>query len=105
MSTEVTVEQNKVIAEFMGLKFRVIDYPNGQQNVQEIDIGGYWATCKYHEDWNQLHIAWGKLYALHTPKVFFVKFINPMYNAMIKSDIAEAHKILHDAIVWYNSNK
>lgn len=55
MTTDKTIEEmNRVIAEFMGLKFRIKDYPNGQQNVNEIDIGGYWATCKYHEDWNQL---------------------------------------------------
>ena len=45
---------NKLIAEFMELKYRWVEYPNRQLSRWEVDRGSYWTVIEYHSSWDWL---------------------------------------------------
>lgn len=66
---------------------------------------------RYHENWNELHGCWNKVYNLYlklpTYKAnnFVSQYKGPMKTAMITGNITDAHRILYESIVWINSIK
>lgn len=62
---------------------------------------------KYHSSWSELHDCWNKVYQLFLgllEKDYQLShgFTDRMSVAMITGNITEAHRILFDAISWYN---
>lgn len=97
MTTDKTIEEmNRAICHFM--------------NIQGTDMF-LSLNYKYHEDWNQLHIVWNKLWydcsivpmkhELEWSKIRGSKCAR----AILYGTIKEAHKEIYEAIVFYTTTK
>lgn len=104
MTTEQpTIESmNRVIAEFMGYKFRLMDYPNGIKGRQEIDRGTYWQECKYHYSWDQLKPVIDKIGKLQGD---YPKQVADVMEYSILADIISVHSAVYEFIDRYNTHK
>lgn len=111
---EQILEGNKLIAEFMGLKPRFVEYPNHQLNRWEVeDKFRYSQPIKYHESWDWLMTAWFKFqqklnemssedgryksYLSHTQTTFCIGICED-------ENILSCHQTLIEGIKWYNKS-
>lgn len=69
----------------------------------------YHFELKYHEDWNMLHAVWDKFSQLILEDTKLFRWHSEMRSliavAICYSGISQAHKLLHEAIVFYNTTK
>lgn len=69
----------------------------------------YHNELKYHEDWNRLHDAWDKMYAAYNTlpadkaQDFYRRYGSQIQYYMYLGSKSEAHRILYEAIQWYNN--
>lgn len=103
--TQTTIEQvSETIARFDG--WEEFEPGKDQWFKTSYDTRKFYQAheFEYHSDWNRLHEVWKKLYPILLKGN--MEFIEPMITAMvITSDISEAHRILYEAILWYQSLK
>ena len=112
-----TLENNNLLAEFMGYKFRenMPKQPNGYQKDSEVGTGKYLtigetieiarAKLTYHTDWNHLmpviakvnSIVKGKPVTQDMPMVG-----RELQTAMLENDVLTAHRCISDMIKYLN---
>ena len=96
---ENDIENNKIIAEFMGAKLTKnlkIMYP-----VYEGD-SSYVKNLKYHSDWNWLMPVVEKIEGIGKTEL---KFSVHFENVKLSSDIQVVYNACVEFIKWYNENK
>ncbi len=111
MDKNVT-EMNILMAEFMGAKFTNDDpenFPNGYYYHEDLPelLPSHFA---FHESYDWLMPVWVKFRDLKIPltcgNIFDFKVHKKIISeSIINCKISEAHKHLHDAIVWWNTIK
>jgi hypothetical protein len=64
MDKEYIAYGNNLIAQFMGLTYRWVKYPNPQLDRWEVDKGCYWSPIYYNESWDWLMPVVAKINAM-----------------------------------------
>lgn len=105
-----TTESNKLIAEFMGARFRHLE----NIDVHQYNFGrtdGSWKTnkdMKYHSSWDWLMPVVRKIVELCCDETNDDLFESDYYTSILETVslaiIEDAYKVVVEFIKWYNEN-
>ena len=104
-----TTENNKLIADFMGIKYVYDD--KYIENIKEMRVNGVMfeqgymlSELKYNTDWNWLMPVVREIYNTELPNEDN-NYIGDITEALLDVDIQSLHKAVIEFIKWYNLNK
>tara|TARA_R100001480_G_scaffold135528_1_gene132689 strand:+ start:644 stop:937 length:294 start_codon:yes stop_codon:yes gene_type:complete len=95
-----TQENNKIIAEFMGVVFH--DDENQYYNADGLHIGN---TLHYHTSWDWLMPILGKIEDLNYELPEDSNLIGDITHGLVSIDIEMTFEAVVEFIKWYNQNK
>lgn len=110
-----THENNKLIAEFMGLKpvetfgrYSIsLNHCTCREDTPEKALEGFGSVAKYHESFDWLMPVVEKCVTTSKPYEWdsHEKMTDILHDALWTLNIVEVHKAVVDFITWYNENK
>jgi hypothetical protein len=100
LNTMNTQENNKLIAEFMGVVFH--DDENQYYNADGLHIGN---TLHYHTSWDWLMLILGKIEDLNYELPEDSNLIGDITHGLVSIDIEMTFEAVVEFIKWYNQNK
>jgi len=100
LNTMNTQENNKLIAEFMGVVFH--DDENQYYNADGLHIGN---TLHYHTSWDWLMLILGKIEDLNYELPEDSNLIGDITHGLVSIDIEMTFEAVVEFIEYYNQNK
>lgn len=106
-----TTENNKLIAEFMGNRFKPLPHTNNECfsllgswdviHITDFETGVY----AYHSDWNRLMLVTKKIFeetSHHTLE--FEEYLYKVQDGVLQGDIIIVYEAVVKFIKWYNTS-